>query len=106
VLDLVEDGLLVVRREPRPRRAPPPQHLHRPAGRLHVEEPRVGPVVQAVGVAGEHVARRRHVRERADVPERVAEPHDVHVLHGTSWTIAAVVSPLSRGNFGLFDDHW
>jgi len=27
------------------------------------------------------------------VPERVAEPHDVHVLHGTSWTIAAVVSP-------------
>jgi hypothetical protein len=95
VLDVVEDGLLVVRREPRPRCAPPPQHLHRPARRLHVEEPRVGPVVQSVGVSVEHVARRRHVREHADVPERVAEPHDVHVLHATSWTDSRrrVVSP-------------
>ena len=82
VLDLVEDGLLVVRREPRPRRAtaaasPPSGSIRR----LHVEEPRVGPVVQAVDVAGEHVARRRHVREHADVPERVALAHTTRRPH-------------------------
>lgn len=79
-LDLVEDGLLVVRREPRPRRPPPPQHLDRPVRRLDVVEPGVGQAVEAAGVAVEYVARRRHVREHGDVPERVAQPHDVHVL--------------------------
>uniref|UniRef100_A0A8R7VJ69 Uncharacterized protein n=1 Tax=Triticum urartu TaxID=4572 RepID=A0A8R7VJ69_TRIUA len=79
VLDVVEDGLLVVLREPPPRRPPLPQHLHRPVRRLHVVEPRVGPVAEVVRVAGEHVAGRRHVRVQADVPERVPEPQDVHV---------------------------
>ena len=60
MLDLVEDGLPVVRREPPPRSPPLPQHLHGPVRRLDVVEAGVGPVVvKAVGV----VARRRHVRE-------------------------------------------
>jgi len=78
LISIVEDGLLVVRREPPPRSPPLPQHLHGPVRRLDVVEAGVGPVVvKAVGV----VARRRHVREHADVPERVALAHTTRRPH-------------------------
>jgi hypothetical protein len=99
MLDLIEYGLLVVRREPPPRSPPPPQHLHRPVRCLDVVEAGVGPVVEAVCVAVEYVARRRrHVRVHADVPERVAQPHDVHVLHAANRE-EEVVGLINRFSF-------
>ena len=91
VLDVVEDVLLVVRRVPRPRRPPPPQHLHCPVRRLHVVEPGVGPVAQVVAIAVEHVARRRHVGVHPDVPKRVPEPQDIHVLQHE-----IIIAPLAE----------
>jgi hypothetical protein len=80
-LDEVEHVLLVP-----PEEAPPPA-LPRPVEgdgglrRAHEQEAAVGEIAHSVGVADEHVAGDGDVRRHGEVPERVAEPHHVHVLH-------------------------
>jgi hypothetical protein len=79
-LDLVEHELVVVLREPPPRRVPVGHGAGVPGRRLEVDEARVGEVAQVVRVAEVEVARRRDVRRHRDVHQRVPEPRHVHVL--------------------------
>uniref|UniRef100_A0A804M7E5 Uncharacterized protein n=1 Tax=Zea mays TaxID=4577 RepID=A0A804M7E5_MAIZE len=79
LLDGVEDGLLVLAREPVPGPVPRGGHGDGAAVGPDVEESRVGEVVDAVRVAEEDVAGDGHVGVRRDVLERVAEPQHVGV---------------------------
>ena len=79
-LDLVEHELVVVLREPPPRRVPVGHGAGVPGRRLEVDEARVGEVAQVVRVAEVEVARRRDVRRHRDVHQRVPEPRHVNVL--------------------------
>lgn len=95
MLDVVEDALVVVAREPSPRRLPVPEKLHAPVRRLHVVEPSVDPVVQGSTRCGEAIAGDTHVCMHSDVPERIAQHY--HICIGEEEVVAEFKdAPLER----------
>lgn len=80
VLDEVEHVLLVLPEEAPSALLPGAVEVDGERRGAHEEEAAVGEVAQAVGVADEDVAGDGDVGGHGDVPERVPEPHHVHVL--------------------------